>query len=399
MNILYAAFDPVPWPKGSGTRIEATVRALARAGAKVHLHTPAPPRTIEGFSERLEVENIVHEPVGVHDENFIDRVLNFRTSVTEVLARKSFDAAIFRSPWEGVPIVRSVPKVVYEVHGFPSVELVSHYPAIQKETRLIDRLISEENYCLSHSQLFVTPSGTNRHFLMRRGVPPTKIRIISNSVVPPSTEAAPLPPLEPPYRVGYMGTLAPWQGIGLLFEALAFLRRELDVTLVVAGPKKRKWTKGLRDLSRRLRVHRHVEYHGALAKEPLNDLLATCHTLVAPLPNDPRNGLQGCCPIKLLEYMSCGRPIVTTAIPPVREILSHGETAVLVRPDSATALASGLRSVLTDSNLANTLAANAREAVLQNYPRQRFQTQITDLVSQLRVLPAAEREAPFAHET
>jgi hypothetical protein len=33
VRILYSAFDPVPWPKGSGTRIEATVRALAAAGA------------------------------------------------------------------------------------------------------------------------------------------------------------------------------------------------------------------------------------------------------------------------------------------------------------------------------------------------------------------------------
>ncbi len=386
MKLLYAAFDPVPWPKGSGTRIEATVRALAAAGAKVTLHTPAPPRTLQGFAERLDVDGVTHEPVLIDNENFIDRVLSFRSSVEELLERESFEAAIFRSPWEGVPIVKMVPRLVYEVHGFPSVELVSHYPAIANEPRLLDRLIAEENYCLSQSQLFVTPSGTSRHFLMRRGVSPEKIRIVTNSVERATTISEPALP-GPPYRVGYMGTLAPWQGLGVLLEAFALLCREVDATLVIAGTRKGRWMRGIRDLSRRLKIRRRLEFHGALSKEPLFEVLASCHALVAPLPNDPRNGLQGCCPIKILEYMTCGRPIVSTAIAPVSEILVNGETAILVQPNSATALASGLRNVLTDPALAAGLAANASEAVARDFPRSRFQTQLADVLSQIRHLP------------
>lgn len=40
--------------------------------------------------------------------------------------------------------------------------------------------------------------------------------------------------------------------------------------------------------------------------------------------------------------MAVGRPILSTRVAPVEEILAHGVTAHLVRPGSAAALASGL---------------------------------------------------------
>jgi glycosyltransferase involved in cell wall biosynthesis len=384
VKILYSAFDPVPWPKGSGTRIEATVRALAAAGATVHLHTPEPSRALEGFARRLEVENVHHQPVPIDDEHFLDRVLAFRASVEELLRSESFDAAIFRSPWEGLPIVKAVPRSVYEVHGFPSVELSSHYPAIANAPRLLDRLIAEENFCLGQSRLFLTPSGTSRHFLMRRGVSPEDIRIIPNSVeLAEPEERIPTATTEPPYRIGYMGTLAPWQGIGLLLEAFAMLRREHDSRLVMVGTRKGRWTRPLLDMARRLKVRSLLEFHGAAPKEEVWRILRSCDVLVAPLPNDPRNGLQGCCPIKILEYMTLGRPIVSTKIAPVQELLDDQRTAILVSPGSASSLAWGLRKVLTDRALAQGLADNAAEHVRSNFPRHRFASQISDVVSEL----------------
>lgn len=390
MKILYSAFDPVPWPKGSGTRIEATVRALAEAGAKVHLHTPAPPRPMEGFAPLLEAEGVTHRPVVVEHENFIDRVLAFRETVRDLLEREQFDAAIFRSTWEGVPILKAVPRVIYEVHGFPSVELVSHYPAVRDEPNLMDRLIAEENLCLQRAQLLFTPSMTSRHFLMRRGVHPNKIRIVPNSVevgeAPPLT---PQPEAGPPYRIGYMGTLAPWQGIGLLLEAIALLRRSMECTLVVAGTRKGRWMRKIRDLSRRLKLRNTLEFHGPLPKERLFEVLQSCHALAAPLPNDPRNGMQGCCPIKLLEYMTCNRPILSTRIAPVQELLVDGETGVLVQPGSAASLASGMRHLLMDPPLAEGLAANAREVVLRDFTRARFRHQIAQIWAEIQELPTS----------
>jgi hypothetical protein len=73
-----------------------------------------------------------------------------------------------------------------------------------------------------------------------------------------------------------------------------------------------------------------------MERPDLVPVLQTAHVCLAPLADDPRNVVQGCCPIKLLEYMAAGRPILSTRIPPVEELLEHGQTAHLARADTAT---------------------------------------------------------------
>lgn len=387
MRILYSAFDPVPWPKGSGTRIEATVRALAKAGAQVRLHTPKPAYDIPGFPSLLEVEGVEHQPVGIHGDNFLERALAFRDSVELVVASESFDGAIFRSPWEGMPISKGIPRCAFEVHGFPSIELPHHHPGIEQDPQFLDRLIGEENACLAKARLFVTPSITNRHFLMRRGVHPAKIHIVPNTV---SLEEIPeqptLAPEGPPFRVGYMGTLAPWQGLGTLLEAVSLLKRRYPCKLVVAGTRKGRWIREIRQLAGLLGVKSCLEIHGPLPKGELFEVLGSCHVLAAPLPNDPRNGLQGCCPIKLLEYMTLERAIVSTRIPPVRELLTDEETGILVKPGSGQSLAIGLQRAFEDPALRKQVAKRAKEVVMERFHRGQFERQITAFLDELRLL-------------
>ena len=384
LKILYTAFDPVPWPKGSGTRIEATVRALAEAGAQIRLHTPTQPQPMEGFAERLDVEGINHQPVVIDEENFLDRVLKFRSSVAQLLERESFDAAIFRSPWEGLPIVGKVSKAIYEVHGFPSIELSSHYPNVRKDSLLMDRLIAEENRCLGKAKLYYTPSATSRHFLMRRGVQPSRIHLVPNTIdldkLPQMPEA---PEHVAPFRIGYMGTLAPWQGLGTLIEAIAQMRRTLPCELVIAGTRKGRWIRRIRALARSLRVRHSLEFHGPLPHKELFEVLGSCHMLAAPLPNDPRNGMQGCCPIKILEYMTCQRPIISTRIAPVEEILTHDENAILVQAGSVSAQAKAIQKLAGDAELCQRLSAAAFERVCQDYNRKDFRKRISEVYSRI----------------
>ena len=395
LKLLYCAFDPVPYPKGSGSRIAATVQALAHSGARVTLHTPAQPSPMPGFATHLEGPNIQHEPVEIRHDNFLDRVLEFRRSVELRLQSEPYDAAIFRSPWEGLPISSAVPLSVYEVHGFPSTELASHFPEIRNRPEIVDRLIGEENHCLAHSRLFLTPSRTSRQYLMRRGVHPDKIRVIPNSFDPTEIgDIGPPPEQNGPIRVGYMGTLAPWQGLETLLEAIALSRRDgREYRIVVAGTRKGRWHRRLRELAAHLRLKDTLELHGPLPKEQLFQLLGSCHVLAAPLPDDPRNGMQGCCPIKILEYMACRRPILSTRIPPVEEILKDNESACLVPPNSASWLSRGLLRLLNDPQRSEALAEAAYQRLLSNFPRAQFQRQLQAVVEELQRWPNPRRSS------
>jgi glycosyltransferase involved in cell wall biosynthesis len=68
-------------------------------------------------------------------------------------------------------------------------------------------------------------------------------------------------------------------------------------------------------------------------------------------------------PMKLFEYMASGTPIVASDLPAMREVLRHGETAFLVEPGDAGALARGITDVLRDAELGGRLSRNARTAV------------------------------------
>jgi glycosyltransferase involved in cell wall biosynthesis len=83
-------------------------------------------------------------------------------------------------------------------------------------------------------------------------------------------------------------------------------------------------------------------------------------------------------PLKLFEYMASKRPIVTTDLPAVREILNE-RNAVLVEPGNPEALAEGIENVLENEALANKIAKKAYEDV-QAHSWERRAARILDFI-------------------
>ncbi len=187
---------------------------------------------------------------------------------------------------------------------------------------------------------------------------------------------------DPPVRLVYQGTLAPWQGLDTLIEALTRFR-SAPVELHVIGPAKSHWRRRLRLFARRCRVHHQVQLLPATGQADLAPILHTAHVCVAPLAADARNAVQGCCPIKLLEYMAAARPILATAISPVEEILEHELTAWLARPGSPLALADGITWMLDHPAEREELGRRAREAALASWGPDAFRAKLAAAVAGL----------------
>ncbi|MGL4550886.1 MAG: glycosyltransferase, partial [Gemmataceae bacterium] len=60
-----------------------------------------------------------------------------------------------------------------------------------------------------------------------------------------------------------------------------------------------------------------------------------------PLAAVDRNTVQGCCPLKLLEALAAGCPVIASDLPAVREVVSDRE-ALLVPPDDPAGIALAL---------------------------------------------------------
>jgi|TARA_B100000949_G_scaffold43583_1_gene37294 glycosyltransferase involved in cell wall biosynthesis len=61
--------------------------------------------------------------------------------------------------------------------------------------------------------------------------------------------------------------------------------------------------------------------------------------------------------------MACGRPVIISDLPPIREVVEDEQTALLVPPGDAGKLADALRRVLADEVLAVQMTRRASEIV------------------------------------
>jgi len=370
VKILYLAPDPIPAPKGAAVRIKRTVETLEELGHDVEVLTPHARDEPEPQAE---------------GGGFLERMLSFRRVAERWLEGRKADLVQFRGLWEGLPVIewarRTGTPAVWEVHGFPSVELPFHFPGLARHPATLNKLIREERQLLNSADRFIVPSETSALYLARLGVDFERISLVGNVADPEVFTPPPAPlPDSPPFRIVYQGTLAPWQGLETLLEALALLRGRGLPELHVVGPGKAWWRGTLRLAARRLRVHHALNLAGSMLPEDLPPVLRTAHLCVAPLAADARNTLQGCCPIKIFEYMAAGRPILSTRIGPVEEVLEHGASAYLVRPGSATALAEGLAWMLDHPAEREALGSNARATLLRRHTPAHFRNAVARAV-------------------
>ena len=67
-------------------------------------------------------------------------------------------------------------------------------------------------------------------------------------------------------------------------------------------------------------------------------------------------------PNKAFQAIACAAPLITADTPAARELLVGDESALLVPPGDARALAEAVRRLATDTDLARRIAASGRAA-------------------------------------
>jgi len=144
------------------------------------------------------------------------------------------------------------------------------------------------------------------------------------------------------------------QGLQYLLSALPLLERPVEVVLVGDGP----YVSELKQLAERLRVQ--VTFTGWLDNDSgqLRDLFETSGLFV--FPSEAEN-----CPLALLEAMSAGLPIVTTHDPGCQGVV--GDSALLVPPRDAKALAGAIDRLTCNERLREKLGNAARQRVLEHF--------------------------------
>ena len=76
-------------------------------------------------------------------------------------------------------------------------------------------------------------------------------------------------------------------------------------------------------------------------------------------------------PTKMLEFMSCSRPVILGVDGQARKIVEEAQAGVFIEPESVDALVEAIVRLRGDARLRETLGSNGRRHILEHFSRQR----------------------------
>jgi glycosyltransferase involved in cell wall biosynthesis len=151
----------------------------------------------------------------------------------------------------------------------------------------------------------------------------------------------------------------PLKGLAPLVEAIAKVRTERHVELVVVGSTKAGGPAA--DAIDRYGIGDAVRFTGRVSDAELVAHLRSAELVVVPSLFEGFS-------LPVVEAMACGTPVVATTGGALPEVAgTHGVTALLVPPGDAQALASAIGMALDDEVLRARLGAAGRDRVLTRY--------------------------------
>ncbi len=170
--------------------------------------------------------------------------------------------------------------------------------------------------------------------------------------------------------VGYVGTFQEWHGLDDLIDAAKdILSTTRGVKFLMVGPYYKKTEEkvsaaGLADS---------FIFTGPIEYEQVPKYMNASDVLVAPYNPQKiqsteqvrKHGLGS--PLKVFEYMSVGKPTITTDVKPISDPVENGVTGYLVPPGDSRALGSAILAALDDPIAAANIGAAGRRFVVANY--------------------------------
>ena len=169
--------------------------------------------------------------------------------------------------------------------------------------------------------------------------------------------------------VCWVGMLRPIKRVDVVLEAFSLLAAEYPgCRLLVVGDGEQ-WDT-LHELADFLGVREKVRFEGRV-EDSLEYLQASdVFVLASDMETHPN---------ALIEAMSCGLPIVATAVSGNKNCIQHGVNGLLVPREAPAEMAQAILEICKDEALAARLGANARRAALEHYTVERMVDQYLHL--------------------
>lgn len=181
--------------------------------------------------------------------------------------------------------------------------------------------------------------------------------------------------------VCFEGSLYPWHDVTTLLAAMHHIRAEnvsIDLIIVGDGPLR----SSLESQAHQLDLAGVVKFVGEVPYEDVPYYIGASDLGVAPLTRD-RNERIGVSPMKVYEYVACGRPVVVTRLPGIAEWVERERIGRLVEPNDPEDLARRILDTVGDEEMQKRLEIQGPEIVQREHSWSAVASRIVDLSARL----------------
>lgn len=371
-RILHVLDHSLPIGSGYSYRSRSIVRAQRRLGLEPVVLTS--PKQGSERDSRDVVDDIVHYrtrsaggQLPVLRELLLMRRLAAR--ITQVARQERSQVIHAHSPLlNGVPALwagrRLGVRTVYEVRTFWEDAAVSH--GTHAETSLRYRVSRAlESMVLRRADAVVTICQGIRSEVIARGVPAGRVAIVPNGVDPDWFETRPRAGelagrlgLGQGPVFGYIGSFSFYEGLPFLVEAMGSLVRRIPgAKLVLAGSGRDE--EALRAAAKEAGPS--VVMLGRVPQDQVRDLYTLLDVLV--LPRRRMRITELVTPLKPLEAMAAGIPVLASDVGGHAELIADGQTGLLFKAESRDSLVDQAARLVGDPGLRRLVIDNARRWV------------------------------------
>jgi D-inositol-3-phosphate glycosyltransferase len=382
---------------GQNVHVAALAQAMARRGANVTVHTRRDaarrPRRVR-LAPGVTVDHVpAGPPVPLSKDALLPYMDQFAADLHRQWSARRPDVVHAHFWMSGYAAVRAAePLGIPVALTFHALGIVKQRHQRERDTSPVERLAIETD--LLHTVDRIVATCSDELFeLLRLGGDRRSISIVPCGVDPDvfSTDVLAEPRPAGRLRLVCVGRLVERKGVGNVITALGLLRAAggPDIELVIAGGPDSADLDGdpevqrLRAVAAGAGVLDRVEFRGRVGRAELPGLLRSADVVVCVPWYEPFG-------IVPLEAMSCGIPVVATAVGGIVDSIVDGQCGLHVPPRRPDVLAATLSALLADAPRRAALGAAAARRARSRYSWDRIAAQTLAEYDQL--LPLVSQE-------
>jgi len=258
--------------------------------------------------------------------------------------------------------------VPYVVQFHAPAEESPHYHVSPKIATLLKKRMAAAG---AMATTVVAVSRYMRDYLVQLGVPGDRILVLPNGVdlglIAGSASGASVREMlgipSDALVIGFVGTMRPWQGYGILPEVFAAVKaRVRNAVFLLVGPFPD--SRGKERFENQLVQHSIQKSSTLTGPVPAADVPAYIKAMdICVMPDST----DYCSPMKLFEYGACARAVVMPRRAPILEVIRHGENGLLFDPSTPAELVEQIVYLADKPRLRDSLGARLDREVRSKY--------------------------------